>query len=778
MEKAFETGLLVAMVFCSFCFATCMHAGAVRDTEPYIVVELKELTITDDMDLGPALGELEVATLVITESGKTQTTAWPRKEQDRSWQEMDAEPAQGTVDYVSLNQTIFALEESKIEGEIAIVVMALDNDEKPEWVQKLIDALLQVGDGLTKVLKDPVFSGVMKAAKIADKVLDTILGLLPDAEPLGVYAEIVTPLQWDIGYRLYEDQRAQEVGAFYVDYEVKRIQVPIRTPGIAVRLVEVRGTDWGDGSGTTGWNFIQTRVYDKLSTPGALVQMDDFGPHSGEPGEDWVINSVIFVTDAVGPFLYVEVSVWDEETGNDRIVGLYSNTFYSVENWGANRGETPLGWVYGTSHSQRFNATIGNAKDWGDIEIEFEIIALPFSDVEVTVLSDTATVIPGATTIYAVEIENFGAIPENFTLTVEGLDPDWYSWPGSPNITLDAGETLITALHVSPPRNWSAIRGEHEFTVTATSTTNPETLFSTGASDPILMPIEPASDSDTTAVNVLSFQDVEIILPSDTATIKAGFETIYTIGVRNLGNIPTSYRLAVDPLDFEETWATLWPETLWNVDPGATANGFVEITVPNDWQDEATYNFFITATALPEDGVQQTVAGSLSTVAQDPGESGIRMKLTEGLDYLFREDVNIRIAAVVMDVLTHQTISDAEIHIDIYRPDRTLWIASESMTEIDGTGIYEWQSNATILDLMKQAGAGPQLIKGVYIVHAITLWNGHVAQDIVELHIDPPAAEYGFPMQYLVAAIISLAVVATIFLTAKKRQTAQRPQKQ
>lgn len=729
MRRTIKVGLLLAVIMGSFAFAT-LKVDAVREPETYIVAQLDWLRIFHDGDLSD-IGELEIATVVVTRSGKQQTSGWPRKAQDSSWQEMDARPLAGVVDFIEVDQPIFALKESEIGGEMAVVVVVMENDERPGWVKEVINFLLDVSSAAATIYKDPHLKGTIALIQVIRELWKKIL---PEEQLLATHAKIIQASEWDSGYLGVTDELP------YCDlaYNIRRIEVPVRTPPLAVRVNKINGTDWGSKGPLNLGKFIHTRVYDSLSMPSALVQMNEFETGDLENGEVWDIDGDIFSTDAVGPFLYVEIGVWDKEPiGNNRVLGLYSGTFWPAGNWGIGR-----------SYTKKFNWAWGNTL-WGDIEIEFEIVELPFSDVEVTTLSTGENeIIPGNTRLCFMEVANLGTIEEDFEFTVEGLNPSWYILPST--LTIPPGYSSLPSVQVTPPEHWSTTLGKYEFTVTATTASS-------------------VSDSDSAVITVLSFRDVEVVMPPDTRTVKAGQATTYTINVKNVGNVPASYRISLECLDFDEAWATLWPDTLWDLQPGETRNGFLQICVPKEWQEGSTYSFTATATDTTNVDVEQSVTTMFSTTPLELGEGGIAIELCEGLDYLYKEDVKIRISALVTDAVALQPISGASGRMSIYYPNGTIWM-SGLMTEVLGTGIYEWQSNETIREMMKHTWT-PTLVKGVYLVHVAISHNGYFGYDIIELHIDPPAEETSIPALSLFALSLGATLVAVTILVLKKKQS-------
>jgi len=105
------------------------------------------------------------------------------------------------------------------------------------------------------------------------------------------------------------------------------------------------------------------------------------------------------------------------------------------------------------------------------------------------------------------------------------------------------------------------------------------------------------------------------------------------------------------------------------------------------------------------------------------------LELVGGVDYLSEENVRVRLAALVKDANTTEAISDANVTIEIYYPNGSLWVSDKMIERLVGTGIYEWESNETIYQM--------NLEKGVYLVHVrASVGNAPVASDILLFHID------------------------------------------
>jgi hypothetical protein len=789
MEMRAKISAFVVVAFLIFSVSAQLYTirAEYEDSESYIAVELLSLDVIDDLDDGKpgdqeGLGELELATFVYAEGVKEQSTVWPRKDQGASWQEVNTEP---TNDRIEVNMPIFIAKEDQIGDEMAIIIAAVENDETADWVEKVMDAFFKIGPEVAKLFKAPGWvTTSLKASETVTKILDQ---MLPDSEKYGVYTKILLESDWEDQIQsdsiIYERARPIQIqtptgpktrAEFYVRYKVRRIEVPARTPPLAVKLKSITASDWvswddTDLGGDRGEVFINTRAFNDVTIDAALVQMTEFGtmetPGGGTsilfpetfdlyPGDTWTppsefsdgfsCSDIIYITDAVGLFLHLEITAWDKDGAtNHDIVGRYSRTFWPDENWAI--GQTITASLSEDERGRRLSS--------GEVTIEFEIIALPFSNVLLTATTSEEPREPGETITTGVYIENKGTIDDTYALWVEGLDSSWYSWDGPSTETLLRGESKWRYLSITPPRRPGTTPGRYEFKVKANST-NEYPQLSTLA----------ASDTDTTAFRLKAFYGVEVVIPSDVSEVQAGHEAIYTIGVKNLGNVRTDFRLSINCLDFDESWVNLWPDTLWDVEPGRTGSGFLKIRVPPTWLETSVCNFEITATQA-NDEVEYTAPGSFGTIPPVLGEQGIAIELVQGLDYLFMENIKIRITALVKDIVTHQPITDLTVTMSIYDPSGTLW-TSETMTEKSGTGIYEWQSSKTVLDMTKRGG--PTLTKGIYLVHVTTSYNGGIVQDVMEFHIDPPAGGINYLYVFAVFVFVSF---LTGFILRKKMNT-------
>lgn len=142
-------------------------------------------------------------------------------------------------------------------------------------------------------------------------------------------------------------------------------------------------------------------------------------------------------------------------------------------------------------------------------------------------------------------------------------------------------------------------------------------------------------------------------------------------------------------------------------------------------------------------------------------------------DYSSKETIKVKVAALVKDAETMEAVSDANVSIDIYHPNGTLWV-SDNMTENHaGTGIYEWESSETIYAM--------DIEDGIFLAHVkASIGEGPVATDMLLIHIDPPRDNSTFsmtPLIYYLTAIIVIAAgtIIGIALLRKDRRSQITP---
>ena len=93
--------------------------------------------------------------------------------------------------------------------------------------------------------------------------------------------------------------------------------------------------------------------------------------------------------------------------------------------------------------------------------------------VEVTVVPTAFVVAAGDTTEAAATIRNLGQTVDQFTISLDGLDPSWYSLPVS-SVALFPNDQDKLRIILHPPKTAEAKTGSYPFRINVNSQENPE----------------------------------------------------------------------------------------------------------------------------------------------------------------------------------------------------------------------------------------------------------------------------------------------------------------
>jgi hypothetical protein len=158
-------------------------------------------------------------------------------------------------------------------------------------------------------------------------------------------------------------------------------------------------------------------------------------------------------------------------------------------------------------------------------------------------------------------------------------------------------------------------------------------------------------------------------------------------------------------------------------------------------------------------------AHTVTAVYEEIVEVEWKVKLSGELDYLERENVKVRLAALVTSADTGEPVSGADVNLDIYDEEGGHLVSAPMIEKLAGTGIYEWKSPKTIRSLM----LANKIKKGVYLVHVQASNNGQpIASDILEFHIDPPGEDFMSLTTIAIAVIALLASIITPLILVKQ----------
>ncbi len=304
----------------------------------YIMVTLESVTILNDKD-PTGCGEIQIWSIVST--GETQQlTKFPV----RLWYEAD------TGDTVTINQPIFCLKEDEMEENLGVAVVVLDNDDIPNWVEfnplriagYILDVAVAVALAPVPDVENPM---------IGEKLGKAFTDWLGSAENIGTHIKSYSRAQgWgaDTSAVGTEQHYTYRAGDMRVRYRLDYFESPREIHCSPGRQIEVRlkpitihddGDSWPKGKGDI---FAWARVCDGFSTVTSskmlpheyIVRMPKSGTTDKDDGDkfgvSWPDEGKLILRDYFpGPFLFVEVGVWDEDTpdtGDDHdMLGIYSD---------------------------------------------------------------------------------------------------------------------------------------------------------------------------------------------------------------------------------------------------------------------------------------------------------------------------------------------------------------------------------------------------------------------------------------------------------------------
>jgi hypothetical protein len=146
-------------------------------------------------------------------------------------------------------------------------------------------------------------------------------------------------------------------------------------------------------------------------------------------------------------------------------------------------------------------------------------------------------------------------------------------------------------------------------------------------------------------------------------------------------------------------------------------------------------------------------------------------------DYGVTEQANVKIFAELRDLSTLEPISGANVTIQVFDPNDTLWVSAVMVETSMGAGIYEWQSNDTVANM--------NLAVGVYLARVEISNGGLSTSEIMVFHVDPPSstrittspstvAETA-TFQFYLTTIIAVALCATLVTALLLRKTERTP---
>jgi hypothetical protein len=143
-------------------------------------------------------------------------------------------------------------------------------------------------------------------------------------------------------------------------------------------------------------------------------------------------------------------------------------------------------------------------------------------------------------------------------------------------------------------------------------------------------------------------------------------------------------------------------------------------------------------------------------------EDTVQLKLSGEFDFLLRENIHLKLAALLTDKNTGEPISGATVTFTMYDPDLNPLVIGQLIEEMSDSGVYLYTSELTIRDM--------DLPKGIYLVHAHAIApDGSEVVDIIQFHVDPPSS---LSLGILVLSVFSIVFVITAGVFGRRRLNA------
>jgi hypothetical protein len=146
----------------------------------------------------------------------------------------------------------------------------------------------------------------------------------------------------------------------------------------------------------------------------------------------------------------------------------------------------------------------------------------------------------------------------------------------------------------------------------------------------------------------------------------------------------------------------------------------------------------------------------------------LSLTLLGGFDYDIAEAARVKVFAELRDPVTMEPISGANVTIQVFDPNDTLWVSAGMFEAINGTGIYEWDSPDTVANL--------NLPPGVYLAQVTASIGSSSASEVTAFHIDPtPSSPGTTTLPFILAMIVALVLGGILMVQVLLRKASKRP---
>jgi len=146
----------------------------------------------------------------------------------------------------------------------------------------------------------------------------------------------------------------------------------------------------------------------------------------------------------------------------------------------------------------------------------------------------------------------------------------------------------------------------------------------------------------------------------------------------------------------------------------------------------------------------------------------LELTLSGSFDFLLKEEIYLRLSALLTDLDTRESVSGATVTFDIYDPVGAVLVSGILIESTAESGVYTYLMPDTMKDL--------KLEKGIYLVHArAVLPNGAEAVDMIQFHIDPPSDDNGALIAGFSSMMVGAIAIVGIFVAVRHRIRRIRP---
>lgn len=351
----------------------------------YVVVTLDSVTILDDED---PFGSGEIVLMTATASaGKVQKLHWPGKHwQDANSGETLLELAEApkvppklkNLNVISITREqeaipIFTMKESEMGRDLAIFIMAVDDDQLKDWLKFLIEKGMAKAAGLVAEWAGGGPLAKEAAEFVGGKVGEALAEWLSQAEEVGIHLHKFSQDQdWGVG-KSYEF-RAK---GMTVRYTIRRVTPPEMRISVFLRAIFIHDDSepWYRGDG-------DCYLFARAATHFAGEELDT-SPFSRTDAQTPDCNSGRTVLDfdeelrtekGVLPFLYVEVAALEDDSPADDDDALAIAAF-TVFPWLDPTLAEPRGEKVTRTYGVRYN---NGSRGGGSATIIFQIVREPY----------------------------------------------------------------------------------------------------------------------------------------------------------------------------------------------------------------------------------------------------------------------------------------------------------------------------------------------------------------------------------------------------------------